>query len=262
MDSPSAFYERDGDQLVSTELTRGPWDPGLQHGGPPSALLARALEVLGGEMRLMRLSVEILRPIPIAPLSVHADVTRAGRMATWLAGTLTCGGKEVARATATAIRVTERELPAHPRPSATMPPVAESTEPTTFSFFGTALGYHTAIELRLARGEWGVGPCAAWMRLRVPLVAGEETSALQRVVVCADAGNGVSITLPIREWTAINPDLGVYLHRLPEGDWIGLDAVTVPEASGIGLAESRLHDALGPIGRSLQSLVVERRRAP
>jgi hypothetical protein len=39
-----AFYRAEDDRLIPSELTRGPWDPDAQHAGPPSALLARALE--------------------------------------------------------------------------------------------------------------------------------------------------------------------------------------------------------------------------
>ncbi len=256
---PDAFYEPHGEELVSTELTRGPWDPRLQHGGPPSALLTRAFEKLAAPMQVVRVTVEIVRPIPIAPLSVTAAVWRAGRKVTWLAGSLACDGKEVARATATAIRTTSLELPPHPRPPATMT-TPDLARPYVFpSFFVEPVGYHTAMELRLMRGQWSQGPCAGWMRMRVPLVRGEEPSPLQRVVVAADAGNGVSITLPVERFTVLNPDLTVYLYRPPRGEWIGLDSITVPEPHGVGLAETLLHDADGPIGRSLQSLVVEAR---
>jgi hypothetical protein len=60
-------------------------------------------------------------------------------------------------------------------------------------------------------------------------------------------------------WAFINPDLTVYLHRLPAGEWVCLDAVTYVEPHGIGLAESRLFDERGPVGRAAQSLLLERR---
>jgi hypothetical protein len=254
----TSFYLQDGDHFLSTDLTRGPWDPGLQHGGPPSALLCRAFEGLAGEMQVVRVSVEMLRPIPIAPVSVTAAITRAGRKATWLSGSLSCDGKEILRATATALRVTEGELPPHLRPSPTLDS-PESAKPFSFPFFTAEVGYHSAMELRLERGEWGKGPCAGWLRMRWPLVAGEEPTPLQRAVVAADAGNGLSITLPVDRFTVLNPDLTVVLHRPPRGEWIGMDAVTVPEPMGIGLAQSLLHDRDGLIGRSLQTLVVEER---
>ena len=68
-----------GDGFVATELTRGPWDPGAQHAGPPSALLGREIERLeGGEgFQVARISFEILRPVPIGPVRVEARVAAA-----------------------------------------------------------------------------------------------------------------------------------------------------------------------------------------
>lgn len=254
-----SFYEPDGpDRFLSMPETIGPWDATLQHAGPPSALLARAFERLSPELLVRRITVDLLRPIPIAPLTVRADVVRAGKRAQWLAGALVHEGRDVARATALAIRPVVVTLPEHPRPQPALPPPDESKS-FVFPFFLTKVGYHTAMELRIAKGEWSKGPCAAWLRMRVPLVAGETPSPLQRAVVAADAGNGVSVTLPIDRFTFINADLTVHLHREPAGEWIGLDAITVPENDGSGLQHSLLHDTRGVVGRSLQTLVVSGR---
>src|SRR5206468_551060 len=102
------------------------------------------------------------------------------------------------------------------------------------------------------------GPATDWIRLRVPLVAGERTSPLSRVAAAADFGNGVSWVLPrAHGYRFINPDLTIYLHRLPIGEWVCLEALTTVEPHGIGLAESRLWDERGPLGRALQSLLLE-----
>ena len=66
-----AFYTLDGERFISSELTRGPWSNQHQHGGPPCALLGRALSRHGDEADaffLARMTVELLRPVPIAPL--------------------------------------------------------------------------------------------------------------------------------------------------------------------------------------------------
>ena len=86
---PESFYEPDGERYVATELTRGPWDPGAQHAGPPAALIGREIERLGGgriggPRRAARpgraaITYEVLRSVPIAPLTVAAEVVRPGR---------------------------------------------------------------------------------------------------------------------------------------------------------------------------------------
>ena len=95
------FEARDG-HFVASELARGPWDAGAQHGGAPAALLMRAFEGLPGPdgLVLARVTYEFLRPAPIAPISVQADVIRPGRRVQLLEGSMLADGVEVVRARA------------------------------------------------------------------------------------------------------------------------------------------------------------------
>jgi hypothetical protein len=97
------------------------------------------------------------------------------------------------------------------------------------------------------------------MRQVVPLVEGEEPSPLQRALVIADVGNGISAVLDPRRFLFINVDLTVNLERMPEGEWICVDAVTRPRRNGIGSAESELSDRGGRIGRAIQTLLFAER---
>ena len=96
-----------------------------------------------------------------------------------------------------------------------------------------------------------------WLRLTVPIVAGEETSPFQRVAAAGDFGNGVAAAFDRGRYSCINPDLTITLHRLPVGEWVGLDSATYPEPNGYGVAESVLHDERGRIGRGIQTVLVE-----
>jgi acyl-CoA thioesterase len=80
-----------------------------------------------------------------------------------------------------------------------------------------------------------------------------------RVVAAADFGNGVSRVLDFTRHLFINPDLTVYLHRRPRGEWIALDAETFAGGNGVGLAQSRLFDRDGYVGTSLQALLLDAR---
>jgi hypothetical protein len=123
--------------------------------------------------------------------------------------------------------------------------------------------YFGAIEWRFAGGAFfDPGPAAAWMRMRVPLVEGEDISPLSRVLVVADSGNGISGVLPLSEYLFINTDLTVHLLRMPVGEWVCLDATTRVEPHGIGLAESLLWDEVGRLGSGSQSLLVAPRVVP
>jgi hypothetical protein len=113
-----------------------------------------------------------------------------------------------------------------------------------------------AIEIRFISGEFGGGPAVAWFRLRVPLVAGEEPSTLQRLAAAGDFGNGISAVLPWDEYMFINPDLTLYIDRVPVGEWICLDARTIISSKGVGIAESVIYDTRGRVGRAAQALLV------
>jgi acyl-Coa thioesterase superfamily protein len=78
-------------------------------------------------------------------------------------------------------------------------------------------------------------------------------------MIVADVGNGVSATLDYRRFLFINVDLTVHLERMPAGEWICVDAVTLPQPNGVGTAESVLSDREGRIGRAVQTLLVSGR---
>jgi Thioesterase-like superfamily len=257
-----AFFEVVGvGRFLATELTRGPWDPGMQHAGPPAALLGRAVEGHGDRagLRVARITFEIMRPLPIAELAVATRTLRGGRGVELVEAALRAGEVELMRATALRIRTAAGlELPKELLPG---PRLAGPEAGRVMPFFptGQAVGYHTAMEVRFVAGSFREpGPATAWMRMRHPLVPGETPSPLCRVLTAADSGNGISASLDYQRWRFINPDLTVYLMRPPVGEWVALEAATTA-AAGIGLADTTLHDRQGPIGRAVQALFVDRR---
>lgn len=252
-----AFFLPDGDRFVATEHTRGPWSRDHQHGGPPAALMARVVEADADGMALTRLSVDFLRPVPIAPLAVRTETLRAGRRVRRVLVRLAAGDDVVAHAVALLVRPGKVATP-ELDPSEPLPP-PDGCEAFEIPFFRDLVHYGRAMETRLARGRFGSGRAAAWMRQRVPLLPGETPSPLQRVLAAADSGSGISFLVDPQRVTFLNADLAVHLHRPLEGEWVGLDSVTVPDPLGFGLAETRLHDTRGPIGFALQSLVFEAR---
>ena len=167
--------------------------------------------------------------------------------------------KWICRVSAWRMRVADLDL--EPHTDATPFPGPEQGE--VFEPESEEPGMHrTAMELRFVRGLfWEPGPATAWLRLRVPVVDEETPSPLMRVLAAADFGNGISMAVGFDRYLFINTDLTVYLHRLPNGEWICLDTATTLQRSGTGVAESALYDVHGPIGRSMQALLVDERRA-
>jgi Thioesterase-like superfamily len=257
-----AFYEPDGAGLNATELTRGPWDPGAQHAGPPAALLGRALELLpeAAEFQVCRLTFEILRQVPIAPVEVEARIVRPGRRVQMVEAGLRVEGEVLMTVRGWRLRTAPVDLPAA---AVAIPPGPSlPAEPGPSSFFptGESVGYHTAMEIRFVSGSFlEAGPAVAWLRMRHPLVGGEEPSPLQRLLIAADVGNGISGAVDFRRFVFVNVDLTVQIERLPEGEWVCVDAVTLPRPRGNATAESVLGDERGRIGRALQTLLVAAR---
>ena len=260
---PAAFYEPDGADYLATELTRGPWDPGAQHAGPPAALLGREIERLpeAGEFQVGRVTCEILRSVPIAPLRVSARVVRPGRRVQLVEAELRDeAGEPLMRASAWRIRTAPVEIPPAAMVAAEAPLGPDRGAEAEFFPTGEELGYHTAMEVRFIEGGFvEPGPATVWLRMRQPLVVGEDPSPLQRVLVTADVGNGVSASLDYRRYLFINVDLTVHLERMPVGEWVRVDAQTLPQPNGVGTAESVLSDQRGRIGRALQTLLIAER---
>ena len=278
MCATAVFLAADG-RFVATELARGPWDPGAQHGGAPAALIMRALEQLPATegLLLSRVTYEFLRPAPLGELSVRVEIARPGRRVQLLEGSLqTASGVEVVRARALQVRAADAG-PLSPKPAAgtaadagplspepaagPLPLGPEHGRVSDISAPHRPMFAPDAIEVRFVAGTFqDAGPATAWFRLRVPLVDGEQPTALQRLAAAADFGNGISRTLSWDEHVFINPDLTLYIRRPPVGEWIGLQSQTRIAAGGVGLSESALYDERGALGHATQALLVAPRR--
>lgn len=258
MKADSFFELLGGGRYRSTEHTVGPWDPDAQHGGPPAALLARAIEAESPSWpaTVVRVTVEILSAVPLAELTVRSRMLRPGRSVELVEAELESDGRPVMRAHAWRIRAAALDLPPLPAVEDGVPAFPAEEVPWP----GRRGGYLDAMEWRpVGRVPTEPGPATIWGRMRYPLVPGEEPTGLQRLLIVADSGNGVSSVLPWTDWLFINPELTVHVTAVPEGEWICLDAHTRVDARGFGLAASRLFDRERLVGRGAQSLYIGRR---
>lgn len=251
-----AFFERIGDgRYRATVATRGPWSADHQHAGPPAALLGGALATTLGAGRVARITIEVLRPVPITELTVTTELRRPGRRVALAEGTLADADGPLLLARAWGLR--EADVGLDPDREATMPPVADAT-PADFFDLPWDEGYHTAIELRTTRGDFKEpGDAAVWFRSLLDVTDDAPITPLQRVLVAADSGNGISARFDPARWLFVNVDLTVHLREHPAGEWVGLDAATRWGSDGVGLATSVLHGDQGAIGIAAQSLLVE-----
>jgi hypothetical protein len=258
---PAALFRREGGELFPSIFTQGPWNPNHLHGGPICGVLARAIEACDCPvpMRVVRMTVEMTRAVPMAPFSIHAEVTRAGRRIQQIDARIEAEGRALVRATA--LRVREGGADAN----AAIPfaePVPERVpgpprDPEIISVFPP--GFIRALDFlrtRVAtRGQDGV----IWARLRVPLVEGEPLTPFVRLATLCDFASGTGNPIDFMRFTSINPDLSLHVLRAPEGEWIGMRGRSGIEADGIGQSCATLFDERGAIAHALVSLLIERR---
>lgn len=260
------LFRREREVFVPTAHTRGPWDPAAMHGGAPTALLAQHLAALAGEARLARLTFEFLGPVPLAPVRVATGVVKPGRNFQLMEGTLSdTTGRPLLLARAVALAPSTADVGLSPlaaAPRLVAPgPGDGRLEPFPGDGAGEAEGFHrTGMELRFVRGSvLEAGPVHVWMRLPRALVDDEPPSPAARVCCAADFGNGVSRVVGFDTHVFVNTDLTITLLREPEGEWVLMDSTTAIEPTGIGWAQSQLHDEHGPVGHSHQTLFVRAR---
>lgn len=254
----AALFESDGDQFVPTTWSRGPWDPGFLHGGPVAMLAARAMEALPSpvEMRIVRFTMEFMRPVPFAPLTVQARQIRPGRRIQLLEATINGPDGEVVRAVGLRIRRAATEVPVD---EAVPPkPGPDQLSPWTRSWSEIEAFHTKGVEIRLVDPS-SMSPGSVWIRASVPVLDVEELTPLQKALAAADFPNGVSLRLDPSRYLSINPEVTLHLHREPEGEWVHLDAHTFASPDGTGVAEGVLSDLRGRFGRSMQSLILEPR---
>lgn len=282
----------DGRQTLAAQPSCvGPWSDDAMHGGPPSALLVRACEQAAGvvatawtgegapdgpaadgrgtggsgaggsgELVALRASIDFFAPVPYAPVEVTARVIRPGRRITLAEAMLVAGGREVLHARVWLVRRPAADAPPSPelpRDDTVVP--APEDSPATMDRW--RFPYSRALDWHIVSGDpEGPGDAAVWARQRFPLVDGEEPSGLQRAVLVADSGNGISAALDWDRWMFVNVDLDVHLARPFAGPWVLLDAGTRYTSAGSALATSQLRDRRGVVGAGAQTLVVLPRR--
>lgn len=254
------------DQFVATPWAAGPWNPGLCHGGAPAALALRCAERLSAPdgMQIARMTLELMRPVPVGRLTTGAEVVREGRKLQIVDVVIRAAGQDLVRA---------RVLKLRAEPMARAQQESQGDEAAGASFRAIAppldcpllntrnsSGFTGLFETRSAQGGFlAVGPGSVWFRLSGELIAGETSTPAMRAAAVADFANGVSGALPFDRWTYINLDLTLSLTEEPRGDWLLLDAETTIGPAGRGASSARLADERGWVGRAAQTLLIEPR---
>lgn len=248
------------DVFESTDGTRSNWDPQIQHGSPPLALLTKAIEnrAAGTDLRVGRLTLDILGAIPVTTVRVRAWVDRPGSRISMMAAEMLAERPDgtrraVARVTAWLLKPSDTGDAVTDR----YPPLVEGEAATVAHAWEGAPGYLETISWRRQPDQ--DGSAVAWLSPLVPLVDSEPTTPLQRLAMVVDSANGIGAALDPQQFLFMNTDTVVHLHRLPQGQDFGLRARGSIGPDGIGATTADLFDRDGFIGTCAQTLLVQRR---
>lgn len=264
----SHIYDREGNLYAPTEWASSPWSERNQHGGPVNALFASAAEeaALRTDLRVVRLTVDLFRPVPRVPLVLDWHFVREGRRIAVVEASLSLPGEDppISRASAVLLRP-DRDLPRSWEHTPAPPLALAGAEPVEFmpkemrDTFPP--GFHWSFEVRMGADEHGP---AAWITTPLDLLPGVPMTPLQRCAAVADLTWGLSGRSLLRQrivdvdaWRVpmINTDTTIYWERPPVGHWFGFRHALLTDHEGIGLAEVDLADCEGRLGRSLQAML-------
>lgn len=253
-----------GEKFRATDLVRSTWTSSIQHGAPPSALLVRALERCAqrDDTRLSRVLIDLLGPVPAeGDFWVRSRVERSGKSIELLTSEMLAAGPDgeprpVARASGWRLQTLDTAEVVH----AAAPPLRPLTDAKSRDMKKNwDRNYVHSVDWRWLTKPLSDGAGESWLRPEVDLVNGESMTPLQRLFAVADNANGIGIKLDIRQWTFLNTDLVVHIHRVPDGEWIGLRAETNYGPDGIGTTIGTLFDENGAVGGIQQSVLVRPR---
>ncbi|BBX03258.1 thioesterase [Mycolicibacterium moriokaense] len=250
-----------GEKFAATDLVRSTWSAEIQHGAPPSALLVRALERCEArdDTRLSRVLIDLLGAVPAeGDLWVRSRIERSGKQIELVSAEMLAPGRDgepraVARASGWRMKTVDTAAIVHTA-APPLRPLAEARSRDMKKDWDR--NYVHSLDWRWLTTPMSDGPGESWIRPEVDLVKGETMTALERLFAVADDANGIGTKLDIRKWTFMNTDLVVHVHRIPEGEWIGIRAETNYGPDGIGTTIGTLFDESGPVGAIQESVLV------
>jgi len=260
----SLFVKKEGCYLP-TEHAASPWGPVTIHGGASAGLTASLMEEQfpSASMQLARLTVDLFRPVPMAPLEPRSRIIRDGKRIKVLEVSLFHEDKEICRSNALIVEKQDVVLPTHAQlpelPPGKIIDAFAQDEVIGINAINTAAGVeyppglHTLIPLKPIFLNLGVGRGCSWVRLPLNVREGVKNSPLVSVATLSDFSNGFAQLYLSPDQGFINADITLNLHRMPVDDWIAIDAHARAQSNGIAMVEAVLYDQYGMIGRVSQS---------
>ena len=247
-----------GGRFRSTIHAQGAWNAHEQHMAPASGLMAEALErhEPREDLRMARLSYEILGLIPGGEFQIETTTLRPGKTIELVQAELVAGGRTAIRGTAWRMVTSDTSGVAAVEDQTI--PGPDECKP----YDGSAVwpgGFIRSLEMRVAEGH-RPGAGKVWLRTEHPLTDQADSGDTARLMGLVDTANGIAARVPPGKdsYAFPNLDLQIHMYRRPGGEWLGLDNAVSFGRDGIGLTSTVLHDRQGPFGRAEQILTLRR----
>jgi hypothetical protein len=210
-------------------------------------------------MRIGRISLDFLGPVPLRKLAIEVTSIKPGRRVQLAEARMIVEGR-VAVVARTWQIATGDAPPQSGEQHVSAPSVPLTPTPQRFFPGLDDWGYGRSIEWRFTRGSFdALGAADVWTRVRLPLIDGVALTGQDRALIVADSANGLSLSLPLEQWFSIPPTMTTTLLRPPRGEWVHLAARTYLTDDGVGLAHADMFDTDGFVGEVAQPLLVQRR---
>lgn len=260
-----ALFVKQGERYIPSQSAGSPWGLVSLHGGAPTALMVSAMQdrFSADEMQLVRFTVDLFRAVPMRPLTMRCNTVRDGKRVKMYDVSLFHDGVEVCRSSGLVLKKTDVMIPESVRREQPLPEAIaramdqephEGIGPEHRMYEGASTpGLHRDVPIKPVFLKIGVGHGCSWAKVPGPVIAGRENTPLDTVAVLADFANGFAQVHLSEELGFINADLVVNLFRMPESEWICIDARAFPQPSGLSMVATELYDEHGMIGRVSQS---------
>ena len=262
----SAYYQlverevqKDGSAIAtyrSTIHAQGAWNEHEQHMAPATGIICAELDLFSprSDVRIGRISLDILGLIPAGEFQIETKVVRPGKTIELIESVMSSNGKACIQARTWRMMMSDTSEVYGLEDQSVESPHQLPVWNAIRSWPG---GYIASLEARTSQQRQGSG--IVWLSNPYSMIENEPSSDFVRLMGMVDTANGVATRQQVPfKFAFPNLDLQIHLYRMPEGKWLGLETVQQYGNDGIGLTSSILHDEKGPFGRSEQILTIRK----
>lgn len=246
-------------QYHPSHHAQGAWNEHEQHMAPATGVITHEFMQFApkANMRIARISLDILGLIPLADFTITTRCLRPGKTIELIESVMSSGGRDCI--SARAWRLLTQDTSAVAGLEDETADYQPEQLPAWDEMKGWPGGFIQSVRL-VSDPKRRAGKGMIWITTDVDMVAGVPTHDMVHLLGLVDTANGVvpreGLGLADSKWMFPNTDLQIHMYRAPQGRWLGIEAVQQYGADGIGLTSAVLHDASGPFGRSEQILTI------